>query len=280
MQIQLRFALLIGLGLLLAIRPGAAQTLFQAKQAGELAHYAYGNLFGTGFYQLDDRSVAIIRVPIGFQLREPTREKFGMRLEIPTAIGLYNFEFDGVPELDLNSLATISVLPGIVFNFLVRERWELDPAVYLGYGRDLSNKIDSVIYGGGLTSRYKFNVREPQLTFGSDLIFNGYNPENGSSRLINRLGLGLDAKVPIRLTIGDNRIFVGTYAIVYHYLNELDFRTIDDQEIELRNEFEIGIALGKDPAFKMLGFSFDRIGVAYRFSDETDAVLLVTGFPF
>ena len=280
MQIQHRIAILAGFGLLLVIQPATAQTVFQANQAGDLVHYAYGNLFGTGYYQLDDRAVAIIQVPFGFQLREATREKFGMRIKIPTAVGLHNFEFDSVPELDVDSLATVSVLPGIEFSFLVAERWELDPAVYLGYGRDLSNDVNSIIYGAGVTSRYEFNVGKPQMTFGSDLIYNGYTPEDGSARFITRLGLGLDAKVPTRWTIGDSNMFIGTHFTIYHYLNEIDFETIGGQDITVRNEIEVGLALGKDPMFKIFGFSFDRIGLSYRFSDETNAILLNTGFPF
>jgi len=273
-------ALLITLGILPASDPCVAQQLFAAEDAGELVHYSYGALFGTGWYRLDDRSVAIIRVPIGFQLREATREQFGIRLEIPTAIGLQNYNFDGIPELDVDSLTTISVLPGVKFNFKFSDSWELDPSVNLGYGRDLSNGEGSIIYGGGVTSRYKFDLLQPQLTLGSNVLASGYTPETGSSRFITRFGLGLDAKIPTGLTMGRRNLFIGTYAIAYYYLNEVEFRTIGDGDITVRGELEFGLALGGDPAFKVLGIEFDRVGLGYRFARDVDAILLVAGFPF
>jgi hypothetical protein len=276
-----RLAIVIGLVVLPISGPCIAQQTIAAEDAGDLVHYSYSALFGTGWYQLEDRSVAIIRIPIGFQLREATPDKFGIRLEVPTTVGLQNFDFDSVPELDLDSLATLTILPGVKFNFKLSDNWELDPSVYLGYGRDLSNDEGAVVYGGGVTSRYALDVLNPRLTLGSNVLASGYNPKSGSARFITRFGLGLDAKFPTSLTVGDGRrLFIGTYAIAYYYLNELEFRTIGDQDITVRGELEFGLALGGDPAFKILGFEFDRLGVAYRSSGDVDAILLVTRFPF
>ena len=275
-----RLALLAGLGMLSVAAPASAQGVFPPDEGGDLVHYSYGTLFGTGYYQLDDRSVALIRVPIGFQLRERTPEKFGIRLEVLTAFSLHNFDFKSIPELDLNNLATISVLPGIQFNFLIKERWEVDPSVYLGYGRDISNGISSLIYGGGVTSRYRFNLTKPVLTLGSNLLGSGYTPEDGEARFITRFGIGLDAKIPTRWKIGDRNLFIGTFGIGYVYLNEMEVQSVGSEPITWRNELEIGLALGGDPAFKLFWFEFDRVGLAYRFSDEVDAILLVTRFPF
>ncbi len=108
----MRASLLIGLCLFLAARAGFAQTTITANEAENLVNYAYGTLFGTGFYELDGRSVAILQFPVGFDLREATKEKFGMRLELPMAIGVQNYDFQSIPEFDLDNLATLSVMPG------------------------------------------------------------------------------------------------------------------------------------------------------------------------
>ena len=63
-------------------------------------------------------------------------------------------------------------------------------------------------------------------------------------------------------------------------MNELEFRTVGEDSIGLRNEIEIAVALGRDPAFKILGFELDRIGIGYRFGPHIDAIVLVAGFPF
>jgi hypothetical protein len=277
-----RFALtsLICLGLSLTTQPGLAQTVYQVEDAGDLVHYAYGNLLGTGYYELDDRSVAILRFPIGFKVREPVKDRFGVRLELPVAIGLQNYAFDGVPELDVDNLATVSVLPGVTFSFLVKERWTLDPAVYIGYGRDITNEVSSFIYGGGLSSKYKFDLARTRLTLGTNLLGSGYTPQDGTGRFITRFGLGLDALFPTGMTMGDRNLLIGTFGIAYVYLNELEFRSITDTPITVRDEYEIGVAIAGDPAFKFLGLTFERAGLSYRFSDNTNALILVGSFPF
>jgi hypothetical protein len=247
---------------------------------GDLINYAYGTIFGTGFYQLDDRRVGLIRVPIGYQLREPTQDRFGIRLELPTTFSVQNYDFKDIPELDFDNVAAISLLPGVKFNLLLGDHWELDPAGYVGWGRDLSNNIDSFIYAAGVTSRYRFDVAYPILTFGADAIANGYTPESGSSKFITRFGLGLDAKFPTKWNIGERNMFVGVYGTTYIFGNELEFRTVGEEPITWRSSYEIGLALGGDPAFKVLGIKFDRVGLAYRTSKAVDAILLVTRFPF
>jgi hypothetical protein len=277
---SMRASLLIGLCLFLAARAGFAQTTIAANEAENLVNYAYGTLFGTGFYELDGRSVAILQFPVGFDLREAEKEKFGMRFELPIAIGLQNYDFKSIPEFDLDNLATLSVLPGVKFSFLLKERWALDPSVYVGYGHDISNNIGSILYGAGLSSRRKFDLAKPRLTFGTNVIANGYTPEHGPSRFITRFGAGLDALFPTGMTLGDRDLLIGTFGIAYLFLNELEVRSPTQGTIKIRNEYEIGIAVAGEPAFKFLGFKFERMGLSYRFSEHTDAVLLNGRFPF
>lgn len=280
MSDSIRASLLIGLCLFLAARPGITQTTITANEAENLVNYAYGTLFGTGFYELDGRSVAILQFPVGFDLREAEKKRFGMRFELPIAIGLQNYDFTSIPEFDLDNLATLSVMPGIKFSFLLKERWTLDPSVYLGYGRDITNNIGSILYGAGLSSRYKFNLAKPRLTFGTNVIANGYTPEQGPSRFITRFGAGLDALFPTGMTLGDRDLLIGTFGIAYLFLNELEVRSPTQGTIKIRNEYEIGIAVAGEPAFKFLGFKFERMGLSYRFSEHTDAILLNGRFPF
>jgi hypothetical protein len=273
-------ALFVSLCLLLAVRPGVAQTTRSLPEVENLVNYAYGNLFGTGIYSLEGRTVGILQFPIGFELREAEKNRFGMRFELPIAIGIQDYHFDSIPEFDVDNLATLSVLPGVRFSFLVKQRWSLDPSVYLGYGRDVTNHIGSVIYGAGLSSKYKFDLVKPRLTLGTNVIANGYTPQQGESRFITRFGLGLDALFPTGMTIADRNLLVGTFGVAYLFLNELEVKSPTDVPIKVRNEYEIGIAVAGDPAFKLLGFKFERMGLSYRFSEHTNAILLNGKFPF
>lgn len=88
-----------------------------------LVHYSYATLMGTSYYRLDDRSVAILRMVPNFQLFEQTPDRLGIRLVVPTAVGLHNFDLNDVADINFDDLATISVVPGIELDFSPGERW-------------------------------------------------------------------------------------------------------------------------------------------------------------
>jgi hypothetical protein len=235
---------------------------------------------GTGYYRLDDRSVAILRMTPGFQLIQQAPDQFGLRLVLPTAVGLHNFDLDNVADFDFDNVATISVVPGIEFDFSPGKRWSMTPGAYLGYGQDLSNDEGSIIYGGKLAATYDFARDNPALTFGGEVIVSGYTPETGASNVLTRIAVGLDIRYPLAWTIGGKNTFFAAHLIDYAYLNELELRTIGADPIKLRNEIEIGLAIGRDPAFSILGIEFERIGLGYRFGPHIDAIVFIADFPF
>ena len=110
--------------LLLLIDPNSAnaqQPMPQAVPGPSPVHYSYGTLFGTGIYALDDRTVAIFRAPISWTFREPTQDRFGIKLLVPTAIGLHDYDpFDNLIPLD-DQFGTLSIVPGVELQYLVGE---------------------------------------------------------------------------------------------------------------------------------------------------------------
>jgi len=251
------------------------------EESIDLVHYSYATLLGTGFYKVGDRRVGVLRVPLSYQVRETeSSNKPGIRITIPVTVGVHNFELSDIPELRLDDLVTMTVMPGVEFNFQINDRWAVDPSVNIGYGRDLTNGDSSLLWGAGVRSRYAFETTKPALTLGSEALYSGYNPDKGSADSIVRLALGLDARIPTGWSIGNSNLFVGTHAIAYYYPVSLTFRSIDFDRFKTRTEFEFGLALGRYPSFEILGFEFDRVGLAYRYSDEISAIIMTTSFPF
>ncbi len=265
-----------------AAKPAAAQSVRNVDDIDQLIHYAYGVFLGTGFYTLDDRSVFIIRIPAGVQLRDPEPERPGIRLLLPLSIGLhdFDFDFDDIVELDKDDLATISFVPGVELEYIINSQWRLKPFVNLGFGRDISNGESAYIYGGGLKSVYEFDTTKPDLTLGNEFLITGYAPKDGPSHFLSRLSVGLDSRFPTGRQFSGHDTFISTHVIAFFYTNDLEFERFRDEPIELRAELEIGLSFGRYKPFEILGFEFDRLGLAYRFSENTDAVLLVTGFSF
>jgi hypothetical protein len=247
----------------------------------DLVHFSFATLLGTGVYQLDDRTIAILRSPFGWQLRDATPEKPGIRFVMPTAVGLHNYEFldDFFPDLD-EQLATISVVPGIELQYLIGERWRVTPGAYLGFGADVTNGDSSLIYGAQLSALYAMKPVYPQMNFGTAVILSGYDPETGSGDVITRWSAGFDAKFPTNMKFGDGNIFLGGHAIGYIYLDGVEFERVVGEPTELTREVELGVFIGARPRPKLFGIEIDRLGIGYRFSSVSDAIVFFAGFPF
>jgi len=53
-----------------------------------------------------------------------------------------------------------------------------------------------------------------------------------------------------------------------------------EDPFSLKQEIELAVALGWDRPVTVLGFPFERLGLAYRYSDEVSGIRLIAGHPF
>jgi hypothetical protein len=275
----LRLTLLFGCWLLTGIAQAQQRTVAIPDESGDLVHFTYATLLGTGIYRLDDRTATIFRIPLGWTLREVTPEKFGIGLRMPVAVGFFDFDVldDLIPDGD--QLSTISVVPGIELSYLIGD-WRVAPAVYLGAGYDMTNDETSIIYGGGISVLRPLKLKYPEMNFGTALLLSGYEPEQGEGDYITRWSAGFDAKFATGWNIGNRNIFIGGHTIGYFYLNKLQFQTITDTPIEINKELEFGIFIGARPEPEIFGIKINRLGMGYRFSSQSDALVFFAGFPF
>lgn len=247
---------------------------------GEVVHYSFATLMGTGIYALEDRTITVFRMPLSRAFREPTPVKPGLRLRVPVAVGFHSFDpfEDLIPTED--QFATLSVVPGLEWSYLVGEHWRVAPSVYLGFGSDLSSSERSIIYGAGVSGLRRLPVARPEMHIGTAVVVNGYESNKSQGDFVSRWAGGIDAKFPMDRKIGTRSLFIGAHLIGYYYLNRLEFQTIVDEPIKLRSEIEFGIFAGARPAPTIFGVVIDRFGIGYRLSEVSDAVILFAGFPF
>ena len=259
---------------------GHAQNTTAADDQNSAVHYSYSTLLGTGYYTAGDQSVAVIRLPLGYTVREPAGpgKKPGIKVKIPVTGGFHNF--DEIPELEKESLLTWTIMPGVEANYQLSAQWEVDAAAYVGHGRNSTNDRASFLWASQVRSRYDFNSVPTGMTFGSEILYSGYAPDNASGDSIVRLAAGLDFRFPTNTVLLGGNVFIAPHLIGYYYPDTLSFKSFDRQSIETSGEIEFGLSVGRNPRYRLMGYEFDRVGIAYRFSDDTKAILLITQFPF
>ncbi len=258
----------------------AAPTVLTEEETGPLVHYAYSSLLGTGVYQLADRTVYVFRAPFSWQVRSTDTKEPGLRFMLPLTVGLHDFDFRDLDKILDARIGTITAVPGIEMEFRPRPQWSVRPAIYAGIGFDITNNETSFVHAAALRSVYELDTQNPRISIGAEGLLSGYAPETGQSKFLTRFGLGLDTIFPTDWQLGKGRVFINPQLIGYAYLKEMSFETIGQNDIGVRGEFQIGLAIGRNPAIEIFGFPVERAGIAYRRGPHLKAIVFIYDFPF
>ncbi len=245
-------------------------------------NFAHAADLGLGTFSVEGRSVQIYRIPLSYTLRPVRDGRWGVKLTFPVSFGLHDFKIGDIGEGDIiESLDTVSVVPGVEFQLPLRQHWMLKPYAELGGGQDLSSGGYALIYAAGLKSLATFPRGGFELGFGSALKLSGSRTTDGA--LIDNLAsveVGLDARHPLGFSIGQHRADFSVYATVRHFLDELEFPGFQGGPVGVRNLYEVGVTFGSEPQLEIWGIPLSRLGVSYRFGDGLRAWRINFGFPF
>jgi len=247
-----------------------------------VVNYSYATYFGTGAYQVRDQKAYVIRAPLSYGVREPSREQPGITILLPTLAGFYDYDFDSVFQGDTpGDAATLSFVPGVAFEYVMNERWRLKPFGQIGFGRDLKNNENSFIYLAGVNSHYKFPRQGKwQFALGNTVTHSGFNPDNGGTQSLGILGAGIDVVIPWGLNVFGKETNFANSLIYYLYVDNPSFEQGDDRSKSVSGEFEWSLALNFSKPPRLMGVEFDRIGLGFRYGDNIKGIRLVTKFPF
>ena len=242
-------------------------------------HWAYSSYFGTGWYQVDgDRDVFVLRTTPRRELREPGLDDDGVRtigieLIFPITAGLDRFDLDDLPEaVDLDNLASLSLIPGINITIPINKRWSLRPFAAAGWGSILNGSESAWTYWAGVKSRYAFQNGNLNWALVNSATYVGYTPNEGPSEYFLPLMAGLEFDYPLgNKKLDDEQLFLSWHGMYTSFESNLDFVLEGSQATPITDQWEFGLSFHKqDNRIKIWWFSFDRLGMAYRFSSSGD----------
>lgn len=237
-------------------------------------HWALGAFFGTGWYQVDDnRSVFILRIPFRQTVREATLDEDGRRLgieiEYPLALGLSRF--GDIPDfIEFTNYSTISFTPGVEVEIPVDDRLSLRPYAHLGYGWEKQSREGAAIWYGGIKSRYRLWDDRYRWSLLGGLYYAGYKPDYDDRGHYASLLAGLEFSQPLgSLRLGDDPAYLNWHLIYNWFFDNLNFHIDRDLVESVRDQLELGLALGKRDAAIKIGFMrFEQIGLGFRWSTD------------
>lgn len=244
-----------------------------------LYHWAYGAAFGTGAYRIGGDRVFVVRATPKFELGTFAEDAATLILKLPVTVGvedldLGDFDLDDVDEY----LRTISFVPGLDLPWQASDRWQLQPFGHYGWGTEMGGSESAQIYFVGINSRFTFTLNDSEVDLLNGLQWLGHRPNAGSKDRFTRLVTGLEAKLALPgVTLQGHPALLRPHIAHFWYFEDLSFRQLEQSPVELKQEFEFGLALGAEEALSFGFLKFDRIGLAYRVGDGFRGIRLCLG---
>jgi hypothetical protein len=244
----------------------------------EVDHWALAPFLGTGAYQFDqDQTIYVFEYTSRWTWKTAspageTPRRIGIDVLVPATLGLRSFNLEDLPEtLDLDNVATLSVVPGVYATLEMSSRWSLLGIANLGLGARLDGEETALIHRFGLRSRWRFGPAEERFNLIAGIEYTGYNTDRDRS----------DHIMPVSLTVEYERAIdawatrSGPTWLVLHvtgsnYLQEFSVDAIEEAASAIRRDLEFGIAVKPNVRFRLWKLSWERIGIAYRRGEGDD----------
>lgn len=245
----------------------------------DFGHWAFAPFFGTGWYTVaNDVDVFVLNYAPRWNLRDTSlgenrKRTPGVILTVPISLGLYEFDLEDVPGIvDADNLSTLSVIPGIEIEIPVNERWHLRPLGYVGWGTEFNSGESAWSYKFGVKSRYAFGAGDARWALLNSLSFVGYAADTGKSADVFPFLTALEYRHALgRKTHAGEQIYLNWTVGYTAWLDDLEFLFGGSSIVKVADEWEIGLAFSKaEHPLRLWRFSWDRLGLAYRFSSGGD----------
>jgi hypothetical protein len=250
-------------------------------QEAEVApiNFAYATWIGSGYYQLADRKLYVLRIPLAIPLRAVNDDHWGINLLLPVTFAYEQFDSIFLDSITDDNPGTAFV-PGVEVQIPVSKNWILKPFGQIGIG--YSESTTTYIYGGGIKSLYSFQWGRVDFGLGNSLVFAGEDATgNSEDEGFSMFQVGLDARHLINFSTGNRDADIGSYVVVSQFLDTLDFFGINGEVSQrTRALVQIGLTLGIDPPVTLLGIDFSCVGIDYTFGKDFSGIGLNLGFPF
>lgn len=263
----------------------SAQAQLQPRTVSDrqdLINWYYAATFGTGIYTAGDRTVSVLQLPFSRALKTIADDGSGLSFKVSTTLGFYDYSVDTVFNGNIpHRISTLSVLPGLEWEFALSPRWTVRPYVDGGVGQELDGRESAWIYDFGVKSRYLIGQDNGvEFSLVNSLTSAGYRPRGGPVKPFGYLATGLDITIPTERTLFGREVFIGFTPVYYHYFSRLSFAEFNNAQNRIGEEVQLAISILTRKPWSLKFFDVDRIGLAIRSSGDVTGVSVFTSLPF
>jgi hypothetical protein len=232
-------------------------------------------------FDLSGRAFEVYRIPIGHSIRRLEEDPWGLRLRFPVSFGVNQITLRDFFDQPLTeTLATVTLVPGVEFQLPVNRTWVLYPFVEAGAGHDLTRGEWAFIYAGGVDSLWTIPDGDYTWRIGASVEYDGSWLEGRTAEVgYSQARLGIEAIQPMPFRMFGRPTDLGLYLLQRRYF-DLALETVEGERLELKNQTEVGFTFATDPVPQWWLIRVNRFGIGYRFGDGFQAVRILLGMPF
>jgi len=239
-------------------------------------HWAYASFFGTGWYKISDSREAFVvsaapRWTVGEAgIDDQGKRSFDYTFRVPVTLGLTRFNLDDISGiLDLDNVASLSVGFSADVDIPVSNKFSLRPIAEVGYGTVLGESDSAWSWRTELRGKYAFESGKLDWALLAGIGITGYEPDDGESDDFAYASLAAEFAYPVNWwSSQDNQTMLYWNIGYMDFIDELQFETGPLRVDSIANYWMFGMALGRrDKPIKIWFFNFDRLGLAYKYSE-------------
>lgn len=265
----------------LVILAGGSATCDPLPEA--IPNYMFSAILGSGYYQVEDASLAVVRIPFSLHLQETTLEQAGLRLLLPITIGYASLDPDDNIERWLpTKFGSLSFIPGIEYRKRLGDHHLLKPFAQIGGGYNFNNNIASGLIVGGARTLSTFHPNNQwQIQLGSSIQWatEWKQADNNHSHL-GLFELGADFRRELPFCLGERKLNGSIYCRWRYFFNDWNIADTREGSIHINHYYEVGLSLGVEEGISMIGIPINRVSIGWITNNELHAFTLGTSFPF
>lgn len=283
---MLRFSRFFALccALLLATSPCSAQ-----EAGGEIEdndfNYVYSTVLGTGFYSTSTERVFILRVPLKWTVAE-FNEKSSLDLLVPVSVGVREpLDENGNLEIP-DRLMTASLLPGVAWDYKVKENWQVSPSLQAGIAQDFQDDTTAWLYSIGVRSYAWWDIGKNRLGLGNRIVGAGQHIESSNDQQgFVMIENGLDWNYQLPWSLADQALSTSIFVLWQHFIDDMAIDGISGESTALDDLYQLGFTFGFRETITVWGFiPISRVGFSLVRGNnagggELKAISLNLGFP-
>ncbi len=267
-------------------------------------NYDYMNNIDIGGYQTTGLSSRDLKIPISYTYR--FRGDKNWRLRFKTDLNFGRYKFKGLSDEDTQERANVnafSIVPGIQLIIPLRDYWSIVPFVQYGLGwgavTNRSPGFDpesplTYTFNSGVKNIFSWDLNKFQFKFGNEISSGGNGTFDGKfTDVFAKIKFGLAVNHPLGFSIGSLDPDIGTYGTYTRYLPNTEFPLLLPNDLEVDDQYEIGIGVGFGNRIRLehesklvnkvinlpLKLLKKRLVVAYRFGDNIKGIIIRFNVP-